>query len=41
MKAVIMAGGFGTSEMDAKIALNATFPHPVFAEIFDYALRKI
>jgi dihydrolipoamide dehydrogenase len=28
-------------ELDAKTALNATFAHPVFAEIFDYALRKI
>jgi len=34
--AEILAG-----EMDAKTALNATFPHPVFAEIFDYAFRKI
>jgi pyruvate/2-oxoglutarate dehydrogenase complex dihydrolipoamide dehydrogenase (E3) component len=28
-------------EMDAKTALNATFGHPTFSEIFDYALRKI
>jgi dihydrolipoamide dehydrogenase len=28
-------------EMDVKTALNATFPHPTFSEIFDYALRKI
>jgi len=28
-------------EMDKETALKATFPHPVFAEIFDYALRKI
>jgi hypothetical protein len=28
-------------EMDKETALNATFPHPVFSEIFDYAIRKI
>jgi len=28
-------------EMDTKTALNATFAHPSFAEIFDYAFRKI
>jgi dihydrolipoamide dehydrogenase len=34
--AVMLAG-----EMDKETALNATFPHPVFSEIFDYAIRKI
>jgi dihydrolipoamide dehydrogenase len=34
--AVMLAG-----EIDKETALNATFPHPVFSEIFDYALRRI